>query len=296
MYGVSRDDFEPSLRSYLDLVHPDDRARVEATIGAARAERWSFALEERIVRRDGSVRTLASQGKVFVDGDGRSVRLLGVCQDVTDRQRAQEELRESALHFQAVTQSVNDAVVSADQDGTIVFWNEAAEAIFGYAPDEAIGRPLTLLMPERHHRAHAQGFARFLENGEARVVGRTVELEGRRKDGGEFPLELSLGRWEHGDRTSFTAVIRDTTKRKRAERELGENRERFRLLVDGVKDYAIFMLDPEGRVMTWNEGAQRIKGYDPDEVIGEHYSRFYTPEAIRQGDPARALTIAAAEG
>jgi diguanylate cyclase (GGDEF)-like protein/PAS domain S-box-containing protein len=296
IYGVTRDEFQPSFPRYLEMVHPDDRARVEATIDRAYADHQPFALQERIVRPDGSVRVLTSQGKVFVDGDGRSARMLGVCQDVTDRQRAQEELRESALRFQAVTQSVNDAVVSADQDGKIVFWNESAEAIFGYTPDEAIGRPLTLLMPERHRAVHRQGFARFLESGEARVIGRTVELEGRRKDGSEFPLELSLGHWTHGDRSSFTAVIRDTTERKRAEQELGESRERFRLLVDGVQDYAIFMLDPDGRVVTWNEGAKRIKGYDPEEIVGQHHSRFYTDEEVRQELPQLALAVAAAHG
>src|SRR5207247_8355316 len=93
----------------------------------------------------------------------------------------------------------------------------AAQPIFGEAPEEVAGKPLTVLMPERFRDAHRAGLARYLATREARVVGKTVELAGRKKDGTEFPLELSLASWRHGPEVAFTAIIRDITERKRGE-------------------------------------------------------------------------------
>src|SRR5207249_4887143 len=161
---------------------------------------------------------------------------------------------------------------------------------------DVIGRPLTLLMPQRFHDAHRQGFARFLKTGEARVIGKTVELVGRRREGTEFPLELTLASWKVGGDTFFTGILRDITDRKRTEQAILESEKRFHLMVEGVKGYAIFMLDTEGHVATWNAGAERLKGYRADEIIGQHFSRFYPPEVAARGWPEEELRRATAEG
>src|SRR5438270_500157 len=122
--------------------------------------------------------------------------------------------------FRAVAETAADAIVSADKRGHITYCNPGAERIFGYAARDVIGRPLTLLMPQRFHDAHRQGLARFLTTGEARVIGRTVELVGQRKEGTEFPFELSLASWKVGGDTFFTGILRDITERKRAEEEI----------------------------------------------------------------------------
>src|SRR5438093_13273567 len=191
------------------------------------------------------------------------------------RKRAEEALRDSEERFRAVAETATDAIVAADKSGHITYFNPGAGRIFGYAARDAIGRPLTLLMPQRFHDAHRQGLARFLTTGVARVVGRTVELVGQRKDGTEFPLELSLASWKVGGDTFFAGILRDITDRKRAEELLRASEERFHLMVTHVEDYAIFMLDVEGNVATWNAGAERIKGYRADEIIGRHFSCFY---------------------
>ena len=212
------------------------------------------------------------------------------------RKRAEEALQKSEEGFRAVAETAADAIVSADKRGHITYCNPGAERIFGYAARDVIGRPLTLLMPQRFHDAHRQGLARFLTTGEARVIGRTVELVGRRKDGTEFPLELSLASWKVGGDTFFTGIIRDITERKQTEDALRAIEQRFRLMVTSVKDYAIFMLDPDGHIVSWNEGAERIKGYTADEIIGQHFSRFYPSEDIQRGKPMDKLKVAAAEG
>ena len=132
------------------------------------------------------------------------------------RKQAEQALRESEERFRAVAESATDAIVAADKSGHITYFNQGAERIFGYAARDVISRPLTLLMPQRFHDAHRQGLARFLTTGEARVVGRTVELVGQRKDGTEFPLELSLASWKARGDTFFTGILRDITERKRA--------------------------------------------------------------------------------
>src|SRR5437867_6436017 len=212
------------------------------------------------------------------------------------RKLGEEALRDSEERFRAVAETATDAIVAADKSGHITYCNPGAERIFGYAARDAIGRPLTLLMPQRFHDAHRQGLARFLTTGEAHVVGRTVELVGQRKDGTEFPLELSLASWKVGGDTFFAGILRDITERKRAEELLRASEERFHLMVTHVEDYAIFMLDVEGNVATWNAGAERIKGYRADEIIGRHFSCFYPEEDIRNGKPEQELRTAISEG
>lgn len=129
-------------------------------------------------------------------------------------------IQSSEARFRAVSDTANDAVVSADSSGDIVYFNPAAERIFGRDQYEVIGKSLTLLMPERFRAPHVEGFSRFLETGESRVVGSTVELVGRRKDGTEFPLELSLAHWKVGEESHFTGVLRDITMSKQAEHRI----------------------------------------------------------------------------
>ena len=139
---------------------------------------------------------------------------------VVERQRAQDALRESEERFRSVMQSANDAIISADSSDFITFWNKGAQAIFGYSEEEALGKPLTILMPERYRQAHLEGFQRVTTTGETRVIGRTVELYGLRKDGSEFPLELSLATWKSGEQSFYTGIIRDITERKEREEEI----------------------------------------------------------------------------
>ena len=131
-----------------------------------------------------------------------------------------EVLRESEMKFRSVAQSANDAIVSADQRGNIIAWNTGAERIFGYQEAEVLGKPFTMLMPERYQHAHEQGLERMREGGEAKILGKTTELAGHRKSGQEFPLELSLSGWKTGEGAFYTGIIRDITERKHAEEAL----------------------------------------------------------------------------
>lgn len=131
--------------------------------------------------------------------------------------RQQNEIRASELRFRSVVQSAADAIILADEDARILFWNKGAETMFGYHEDEVLGYPLELLMPEQYREAHRRGFERFRVGGKSQMVGKTVELEGLRKDGAVFPLELSLASWRTEEGTFFTGIVRDITERKRAD-------------------------------------------------------------------------------
>ena len=142
--------------------------------------------------------------------------------NVTARKRAEDALRASEMRFRSITQSASDAVIAADSDGRVISWNQAAQSIFGYSQEEALGMNLTALMPKRYRERHEKGMNKFLSHKTGRMVGRTMELEALAKDGVEFPIEISLGSWESDGKTYFAGILRDITDRKQAERTLRE--------------------------------------------------------------------------
>jgi PAS domain S-box-containing protein len=134
--------------------------------------------------------------------------------------RTTESLEKSEERFRSVAQTACEAIISADSGGKIIFWNKAAATIFGLTADEAIGRPLICVMPERFQASHQKGIERLLSTGKPHIAGKTAEMVGLRKDGTEFPMELSLSIWKIGEETFFTGIIHDITDRKQAEEAL----------------------------------------------------------------------------
>src|SRR2546425_2128850 len=162
-------------------------------------------------------RLLSITGGPLRGEDGALQGGVVVFHDITERKRAEEALQTSEEKFRSVVQTANDAIVTADGHGSITDFNRGAEAIFGYSAREVIGKPLTVLMPDRFKEPHQRGFGRYLETGEAHVIGKTVELAAKRKDGTEFPIELSLSSWKTRAGHFFTGVLSDITERKRTE-------------------------------------------------------------------------------
>jgi PAS domain S-box-containing protein len=196
-----------------------------------------------------------------------------------------------------IIETAYDAFVSIDAEGRVTGWNTQAEATFGWMRDEVLGRSLAeTVIPERYREAHRQGLRRFAQTGKGSKLAQRLEMTALRRDGQEFPVEFTISVLWNGCDHSFHAFLRDVTQRNHAERELRESEERFRLLIDNVTDYAIFMLDPEGNIATWNRGAERLSGYASEEIIGRHVSELYLPEDTQNGEPAAALARAAREG
>ena len=344
--------------------------------------------------------------------------------DATDRQRTVRELahllvkaEDAEARFKGLLESAPDAVVIARQDGRIMLANRQVEALFGYRPAELVDQPVELLIPERFHARHVQHRTAYQSAPRARPMGAGLDLFGRRKDGSEFEVEVSLSLFESEGETLVNAAIRDISARRaveaavrrqaalldlaptavivrdpgdavvywnaaaermygwttveatgqvthtllatrcpesreatkahleatgfwegdlrhtrkdgseivvasrqalqrddaghplatleintdvtqlrHAEAELARSEVRFRLLVEGVQDYALFGLSPEGLVTSWNAGAERLKGYAAAEIIGQHFARFYIPDEIAGGIPERILETARREG
>lgn len=147
-------------------------------------------------------------------GTERQHGYLGIIRDMTEHKQREEALRRSEERLRRLVETAPDAVVVIDASGKIVAWNPRAHDIFGYEEDEAIGANVTMLMPVRYRNRHELGMARQRETGRGDLIGKTVDLHGQRKDGREFPLELSLGTWSAGKETFFSAIIRDASEPK----------------------------------------------------------------------------------
>jgi PAS domain S-box-containing protein len=216
--------------------------------------------------------------------------------DTSREQTGPRELIGLQQDFSHLVAGVQDyAVFLMDAEGYIRTWNAGAARIKGYAADEIIGKHFSQFYPP-------EAIARRWPDEELKIARRDGRYEEEawrlRKDGSSFWANVVITRIldAAGNITGFLKITRDLTERKAAEEALRQSEERFRLLVEGVKDYAIFMLDPQGRVTSWNSGAQRIKGYKPTEIIGQHFSRFYSSEDIAAGKPQRELEVAAERG
>jgi PAS domain S-box-containing protein len=220
-----------------------------------------------------------------------------VTRDITARKAAEERLSGSEALKTAILNAALDAIISINYDGLIQEWNPAAERIFGYTRAEALGRPVDdLIIPETLRKVYDGSLANYLINGAISLMGRPIELKLRRAGGAEFSAEMAISRIPTEDPPRCTALIRDITERQQAEAELHRSEERFRLLVEGVKDYALYMLDPEGRIETWNSGAERLEGYTAKEIIGKPLATIFPPEDIERKAPEVALKKAEQEG
>ena len=198
--------------------------------------------------------------------------------------------------FRVLVEGVTDyAIFLLDIDGRVTTWNAGAERIKGYRAGEIIGshfsrfytpEDLAAGVPERALRTAS-------ETGRFEIQGWRV-----RKDGSRFWANVVIDaiRDRNGELIAFAKITRDMSERVGAQAALRESEERFRILVQGVADYAIYMLDPEGRITNWNLGGERIKGYPADEIIGQHFSIFFTPEDSARGEPEREIRTAAREG
>ncbi len=159
----------------------------------------------------------AAKTSLVRDPEGNPLYFISQTQDITDRKHAQQTLLDSESRFRSVTESANDAIISSDSSGQIISWNRGARIIFGYRKEEALGKPLSMLMPERYRADHEEGMHRVNTTGETHVIGTTVELHGLRKDVSEFPVELSLASWQSDNDTFYSGIIRDITERKQVE-------------------------------------------------------------------------------
>jgi len=170
-----------------------------------------------VKHRDGRLIPVDVSGQL-VKQKGRWIAQ-GSIRNITERKQAEDKLKASEEKFRALAETAREAIITADSNGNIIYFNKGAEEMFGNTAAEIVGKSMTHIMPKRFQDAHVTGLKRFISTGKATVVGKTVELVGRKKDGREFPIELSLSIWKSGEDIFFGSIIRDITERKNLERE-----------------------------------------------------------------------------
>ena len=208
----------------------------------------------------------------------------------------QKKVMSDERRYQYLITGINDyAIYMLDPQGHVSSWNVGANRFKGYVAQEILGQHFSRFYTDEDRASGLPTYAlkTALEQGKFESEGWRV-----RKDGSRFWAHVVIDPIynEDGILLGYAKVTRDVTERKKAEDKLRESEQRFRLLVQGVTDYAIYMLSPEGLVTNWNSGAERIKGYTHDEIVGSHFSRFYTPEDQAAGVPKRALSTAGEVG
>ncbi|MBZ0092504.1 MAG: PAS domain S-box protein, partial [Sulfuricellaceae bacterium] len=237
-----------------------------------RGEVWKGEFINR--RKDGSEYIESILISPVRDADGRATHYLGIKENITERKRMEKALLESEEKFRVMSASAQDAIIMIDNDGSISFWNGAAEKIFGYPAHEALGKHLhPLLAPARYLKAHRKGFAHFQLSGEGPVVGQTLELVALHKNGNEFPIELSLSAVEISGRWQAIGILRDITERKQAEVLLRNSETRLQTIVENLTE-GIAVSDLDGRLLHFNRAALDLHGFTTLDECRQYLNKF----------------------
>lgn len=206
---------------FYDLFHHEDRERLKTQVFEQLHKKRPFReLILRNVHKNGKTVWLSRSGIPVIDEAGTFRGYRGADFDVTERQEMLETLREAEEICRLVMQSATDALILVDDSQKILIWNKSAESLFGYSADEVIGKPLQIIIPERFRLSHERGMQRLISMENSWFMGRDFEITSLRKDGTEFPVEISLAKWNKEDKLFFTGIIRDITKRKTREQKL----------------------------------------------------------------------------
>jgi len=274
---------------------PEDQVKAEYELGLSLKKR-KFLSEGWRYKKDGTKFWSEMYLSPLYDEQKKLLGYSCIIRDVSEKKKLDVELRQSEERFRLMVEAVRDyAIFMLDTTGYIVSWNEGAKRIKGYSADEIIGKHFSTFYtsedldskkPERELKI-AIATGKYEEEG-WRV----------RKDGSLFWANVVITALfnDQNKHIGFSKVTRDLTEKRESQESLRQSEERYRSLVEQVTDYGIFMLDEKGRIISWNEGAKKIKGYDEREIIGKYFSIFYPEEDVLNGKPALELKIAKAEG
>jgi len=212
--------------------------------------------------KDGKAIWIESRAKPIIE-DGNIKAIQGIARDITETKKMMEALKESEEKFGAICSASIDAIIMTDDSGKIVFWNDAATRIFGYGVDEALGHDIfTLIVPKKYHSRIKTKLSHFQKYGKGKVFGKILETVGVKKDGTEFPIEISLGSIRFQEKWHAVVIIRDITKRKRAEEELRESEEKYRKIFE-TSPILLAIIDEHGVFIEANPAIIGILGVNP---------------------------------
>jgi PAS domain S-box-containing protein len=272
-----------------DAVHPDDLPAVIEAYTYAVTTGAPYEIEHRCRRADGVYRWFQVRALAVLDTDGHITSWYVLLTDIHDRKRAEDELRRSEARHRVVVETASDAVVSIDESGAIILANPATKRIFGYNPEELIGKPLTVLMPGAMRKLHEAGFNRYLVSGERHLNWKGTEMTSQRANGEEFPAEVSFGEMVVDQRKVFTGFIRDISEKKRAEQALRDTQAELarmmRVMTIGQLTASIAheVNQPLSGIVTNASTCLRMLGSEPPNIDG---ARETAQRTIRDGNRA----------
>ncbi len=239
-----------------------------------------YGAEFEMVRKDGTILLVSLDGTIGKDSAGRFQQTHCVFKDITERRRMAEALRQSEAQLRAITESAKDAIVIMDHAGRVSYWNPAAEQIFGYTRDEAIGADLhRLIAPQRYVARHDTAFAKFQATGQGAAINTTLELEACHKDGHEIAIELSLSALPFRDTWHTVGIIRDITERKQADEALRREQMLVETLLGSLPGIFYLYTYPDLRLVRWNTNHATLLGFTPEEMPDRSLLKWHRPEA-----------------
>lgn len=220
MLGFEPGQMERHISAWEKRIHPDDRAAMRKALdGHLQGTSLIYESEHRVKTKDGTWIWILDRGKVVDRApDGKPVRAVGAHTDITARKRAEDALRESEERVRTLVENIVDGIVTIDPAGIIETVNPAVERIFGYESAEMLGKNIKMLMPQPHRDSHDEYLKRYRDTGDGHIIGTGREVEGRRKDGTIFPIDLAINEMVVGERRVFTGILRDITERRQVER------------------------------------------------------------------------------
>ncbi|MCD4793672.1 MAG: PAS domain S-box protein [Bacteroidales bacterium] len=276
--GTIKNDWD----KYFNYIKPEyleqvNKAFKEAIISPGKV----INCEYEVLKDTGKTAWFHSKGRCF-EKNGK-LHVFGSTTDITERKQAEKVLRESEEKFYSVSSTAQDAVIMMDNEGNIFYWNKASEKIFGYTKEEANGKELhKLIVPEKYLEDFQKGFKKFRKTGEGAAIRKTIELLAIRKDGTEFPVELSLSAIKLKGKWCASAIVRDITERKKAEEALRESEARFRKLLENITTVAVQGYNADGIIHYWNKANELIYGYTAEEAIGKNLVDMIIPSEMKE--------------
>ncbi|MHC4547351.1 MAG: PAS domain-containing sensor histidine kinase [Planctomycetota bacterium] len=278
LYGWTREEL---LGQPFRTLVPPQRHR-QAHEALERCRRGESVRNEESLRcsRSGVVYPVLVTKSLLTSDAGEPLAVATISKHITALKRAQEEVRQSEERYRtlvsAILETAVEGILTIDEKGVIESINPAAQRMFGYTSEEAVGQSVNLLMPSPYRQEHDDYIARYLTTGETKIIGIGREATGLRKDGSDFPIDLSVSEVRVGDRRLFTGFVRDITERKQASEALRRERDFAEGLIETAQ-VIVLVLDPEGRIVRFNKYMEELSGYRLDEVRGKDWFETFLP-------------------